>query len=262
MITHENNQFKQFINGLPERFKLKLNNKDLTVNEKPDSKDDMIKCFESKISMLNSLNNDEKSRNYKLNNQIKTLEITIVKLKEEYEHVISKVEKRDHCDEDYERVISGNDIIYVVYKKTNCELKQKIDELSKINLELKQRFFDSESIMKTHTGDFKNLMIKNSTLLKKVEEYEKEKKSLANDISIKENRLTIIRNMNTKLEQKSNKIVKKYENFKKFEEKSNEVSNNCNKLIVVVEELNDKLNHFQEENFLLKENFEEKYRIN
>ena len=218
----------------------------------------MIKCFENKINLLSSQFNDEKTRNYRLSNHIKSLETSIAKLREEYEMVISKAEKRDHSNEDYERIISGNDISHLVYKKTNGELKEKIEELSRINADLKLRILQSEEVIKNHTGDLKNFIIKNSNLMKKVEEYEKNKKSMANDISIKENRLTIIRQMNNKLEQKSNKIVKKFENFKKFEEKSNEVSSNCNKLIAIIEELNDKLNYLNEENHVLKGSFDEK----
>ena len=80
---------------------------DLTVNEKPEPKDEVIKSYESKFTTMNAQLSEEKSRNYKLSNHVKNLELTISKLKEEYELVVKSIDKKEHSNEDYDRVISS-----------------------------------------------------------------------------------------------------------------------------------------------------------
>lgn len=62
--------------------------------------------------------------------------------------------------------------------------------------------------------------------------------------------------MNQKLEQKSQQILKKWDTFKRFEEKATEITANSNKMMEVIEELNSKLIGEQEEKEAIKQSFE------
>lgn len=72
--------------------------------------------------------------------------------------------------------------------------------------------------------------------------------------------------MNQKLEQKSNKILKKWDTFKRFEEKATEITTNSNRMMEVIEELNKKLISETEEKETLKNNYDllcnEKFQMN
>ena len=131
----------------------------------------------------------------------------------------------------------------------------------KINYDLKAKFIESESNFNLHSEEFKSLIKRNAVLMKKIEEYEKEKEKHSAEINYKEERLQALRQMNTKLEQKSSQILKKWETFRLFEEKSNQVSNNCNKLLEIIEDLNKKFSLTVEENIDLKNVVENLYNI-
>jgi len=62
--------------------------------------------------------------------------------------------------------------------------------------------------------------------------------------------------MNQKLEQKSNQILKKWDTFKRFEEKATEITANSNQMMEVIEELNEKLISETEEKENFKKNIE------
>jgi len=72
--------------------------------------------------------------------------------------------------------------------------------------------------------------------------------------------------MNQKLQQKSNKILKKWDTFKRFEEKATEITANSNRMLEVIEELNTKLISETEEKEALKFNYNllinEKFQMN
>lgn len=72
--------------------------------------------------------------------------------------------------------------------------------------------------------------------------------------------------MNQKLEQKSNQILKKWDTFKRFEEKATEITANSNRMLEVIEELNKKLISETEEKEALKKNYDllcnEKFQMN
>ncbi len=107
MLKQENDDLKHFINGLPERFKVKLGNKDLNVSEKIDSKEESIKILENKINLLNSQLKDEKTKSYKLNSHVIYLESSISKMTNEFEEITSNNKMKENFNEDYEKVISG-----------------------------------------------------------------------------------------------------------------------------------------------------------
>ena len=46
--------------------------------------------------------------------------------------------------------------------------------------------------------------------------------------------------MNQKLEQKTQQILKKWDTFKRFEEKAIEITTNSNKMLEIIDELNQK----------------------
>lgn len=98
----------------------------------------------------------------------------------------------------------------------------------------------------------KSLVKKNSVQQKKIEELEKDKEKISAELNYKEERLQALRHMNTKLEQKSTQILKKWETFRLFEEKTSQVNSNCNKLLEIIEDLNKKLSQSIEENNILK----------
>ncbi len=52
---------------------------------------------------------------------------------------------------------------------------------------------------------------------------------------------------------KSNQILRKWESFRQYEQKTLQVSNNCNKLLEIIDELNKKLVLALEENEKLQE---------
>ena len=72
--------------------------------------------------------------------------------------------------------------------------------------------------------------------------------------------------MNQKLEQKSNQILKKWDTFKRFEEKATEITANSNQMMEVIEQLNKKLISETEEKETLKKNYDllcnEKFQMN
>jgi chromosome segregation ATPase len=68
--------------------------------------------------------------------------------------------------------------------------------------------------------------------------------------------LKAIRQMNAKLEHKCSQILKKWDLFVVYEEKTNEFMNNSNRLANVIEDLNNKLNDLTVENDNLKRNIE------
>lgn len=72
--------------------------------------------------------------------------------------------------------------------------------------------------------------------------------------------------MNQKLEQKSNQILKKWDTFKRFEEKATEITANSNRMMEVIEELNKKLIAETEEKEIIKKNYDllcnEKFQMN
>lgn len=62
--------------------------------------------------------------------------------------------------------------------------------------------------------------------------------------------------MNQKMEQKSQQIIKKWDTFKRYEEKASEMIAYNSKMLEVIEELNKKLNLEKEEKDNLKNSFD------
>jgi hypothetical protein len=62
--------------------------------------------------------------------------------------------------------------------------------------------------------------------------------------------------MNQKMEQKSQQILKKWDTFKRYEEKATEMISYNIKMLEVIEELNKKINIEKEENENLKQSFQ------
>ena len=72
--------------------------------------------------------------------------------------------------------------------------------------------------------------------------------------------------MNQKLEQKTQQILKKWDTFKRFEEKAIEITTNSNKMLEIIDELNQKLIQEIQEKETIKNSIEtiknEKFQLN
>lgn len=153
-----------------ENIKLKAENENLcekllNSNEtdvKLNKKEDTILKLTNKAEQLNNNYNEEKSKVTFLTNQVSDLEEALITLNKEYESMTSK----------YVKIVSDNestDKITNDLRKNNNENKNKFEELARINQDLKVKIIESESVIKLHLDDTKNLIRKNTILTKKVD---------------------------------------------------------------------------------------------
>jgi hypothetical protein len=212
-------------------------------------KDEIINKLNQKLEQVNYMHQEERSRNNNFLLQIKNLEEALKTLNIEYNNITIKFAKTQSESEFYEKTISD-------LRRNLSENKIKFEELCKINQDLKTKLIENENVLKLHLEDLKSSLRKNASLQKQIEAFENDNKNMYQELSYKEERLKAVRFMNTKLEQKSNQILKKFEAFRLFEEKTQEVTSNSHRMLEVIEELNKKLNLESNENDSLKKQLE------
>jgi len=196
-------------------------------------KDKILTRLDNRIDQLTNLIQDEKNKNNQYVLQIKHLEDDLKSLSNEYNTLNNKHSRLQSECEVLEKTIND-------FKKNSTDNRNKFDELIKINSDLKAKFIESENTLRLHNEDIKSLLKKNSNQQKLLEDLENKNKILSTELNYKEERLKSIRMINSKLENKSKMILKKFENIKFFEEKTNEVNSNNQKMLEVIEELNAK----------------------
>lgn len=178
--------------------------------------------------------NEERSLNRELVIQIQSLEDALKKLNTEYNSLSYRFAKLNSESE--------------MFEKTICDLKHnlnvnkgKFEEVIKVNQELKEKHFEKEQFIENHNKDIRNVIKKNQKLTLKIEEQEKVIDELKHENEVKEVRLNALRAMNQKLDQKSNMILKKWENVQQLEKKTDETYSNYQKQLEYYEEQNKKI---------------------
>jgi chromosome segregation ATPase len=223
-----------------------IGNTSIIENEKNlQKKDETIKKQNKKIEELMVLLSEERELQNENILRIKILEETLKKLDREYENLVNK----------YTETNKENDTIHKAlnqYKANFGDNKSKFEELISINSELKEKIIQNENSIKTHLDDIKSLLKKNALLTKHNEEFDKQHKLLTTEVASKDEKLKVIRHMNNKLEQKSQQILKKWDIFKAFEEKSKEDTDKASRLLETIEDLNKSLHSQTREIELLK----------
>ncbi len=193
-----------------------------------------------KLEEANYLLSEEKQNNKNLILQIKSLEEALKALNAEYNTLSFKYGKLQ-SDCDFLEMSKNN------MKKNSHDSKDKFEEIVKLNSEMKQKLLDYETNIRLHNEDVKSLLKKIAIQQKTIEDYEVKNKQVLAELAYKEERLKAIRLMNSKLEQKSQQILKKFEAFKLFEEKTNEMTANSQKMYEMIEDLNKRLMQEREE---------------
>ena len=177
---------------------------------------------------------EERNNNKMLVLQVKTVEDNFKILSEKYNALNIK-------HQELLKELSSLSQMNSDMKRNTNENKYRYEDLIAMNCELKTKLASYESVIKTHTDDIKILMKKNATLTNKIEELTKQNKTLAADVSYKDERLKAIRIMNTKLEQKSNSLVKKWDSLSKIEQRSNQISKDANEAYDSLKEMTHRL---------------------
>jgi chromosome segregation ATPase len=216
-------------------------------------KDEILKKQAYKIEQLNMLNLDEKSNNKHLMIQLKRLEEKNSAITEEYSNLRARYDSLFLDSES-----AANSISKV--NKNNSDNKAKIEELSRINNDLKQKILHYENSVTHCSEEIKSLLRKNGTLNAKIEEVENKNKEITSELAAKEERLRALRQQNSQLEQKSNKILKKINYVQLFETQNSEVSTTNRKLIDIIEDLTAKYKQEAEEANSLRRIFNESER--
>lgn len=177
---------------------------------------------------------EERNNNKMLVLQVKTVEDNFKILSEKYNALNIK-------HQELLKELSSLSQMNSDMKRNTNENKYRYEDLIAMNCELKTKLASYESVIKTHTDDIKILMKKNATLTNKIEELTKQNKTLTADVSYKDERLKAIRIMNTKLEQKSNSLVKKWDSLSKIEQRSNQISKDANEAYDSLKEMTHRL---------------------
>ena len=213
----------------------------------------MLQQQKQKMDQLNIFLSEERNKNQQYIKQIKTLEDTIKTVNSEYQSISQKFGKMENEEETLEQHYTGINLLILDLKRNYNDSKVKIEELIKVNNELKHKIIENENTIKLHSDDFKLIIKKQAQLQKKNEELEKEKSRMYSDLCYKDERLKALRFMNSKLEQKSKDILQKWEMISDFQIKANEVSEANTQMINIIEKLKDRLENLGNENKELKE---------
>ena len=125
-----------------------------------------------------------------------------------------------------------------------------------MNSEVQNKLVSYESAIKNHSDDLKVMMKKNATLTSKINELTKANKSLTADVAYKEERLKAIRLMNSKLEQQSKSLIKKWDSLSQIEQRSNQISQDANEAYDSIRMLSTRLEKEVESNKNLNQNIQ------
>ena len=192
---------------------------------------------------------EEKNNNKMLLLQVKVVEDNFKALSEKYEDLDTK----------HQELLNELSVLSKInsdMKKNTNENKYKYEDLIAMNSELQNKLVSYESAIKNHSDDLKVMMKKNATLTSKINELTKANKSLTADVAYKEERLKAIRLMNSKLEQQSKSLIKKWDSLSQIEQRSNQISQDANEAYDSIRMLSTRLEKEVESNKNLKQNIQ------
>ena len=192
---------------------------------------------------------EEKNNNKMLLLQVKVVEDNFKALSEKYEDLDTK--HHELLNE-----LSMRSKINSYMRKNTNENKYKYEDLIAMNSELQNKLVSYESAIKNHSDDLKVMMKKNATLTSKINELTKANKSLTADVAYKEERLKAIRLMNSKLEQQSKSLIKKWDSLSQIEQRSNQISQDANEAYDSIRMLSTRLEKEVESNKNLNQNIQ------
>ena len=192
---------------------------------------------------------EEKNNNKMLLLQVKVVEDNFKALSEKYEDLDTK----------HQELLNELSVLSKInsdMKKNTNENKYKYEDLIAMNSELQNKLVSYESAIKNHSDDLKVMMKKNATLTSKINEITKANKSLTADVAYKEERLKAIRLMNSKLEQQSKSLIKKWDSLSQIEQRSNQISQDANEAYDSIRMLSTRLEKEVESNKNLNQNIQ------
>ena len=192
---------------------------------------------------------EEKNNNKMLLLQVKVVEDNFKALSEKYEDLNTK----------HQELLNELSVLSKInsdMKKNTNENKYKYEDLIAMNSELQNKLVSYESAIKNHSDDLKVMMKKNATLTSKINELTKANKSLTADVAYKEERLKAIRLMNSKLEQQSKSLIKKWDSLSQIEQRSNQISQDANEAYDSIRMLSTRLEKEVESNKNLNQNIQ------
>lgn len=192
---------------------------------------------------------EEKNNNKMLLLQVKVVEDNFKALSEKYEDLDTK----------HQELLNELSVLSKInsdMKKNTNENKYKYEDLIAMNSELQNKLVSYESAIKNHSDDLKVMMKKNATLTSKINELTKANKSLTAEVAYKEERLKAIRLMNSKLEQQSKSLIKKWDSLSQIEQRSNQISQDANEAYDSIRMLSTRLEKEVESNKNLNQNIQ------
>ena len=192
---------------------------------------------------------EEKNNNKMLLLQVKVVEDNFKALSEKYEDLDTK----------HQELLNELSVLSKInsdMKKNTNENKYKYEDLIAMNSELQNKLVSYESAINNHSDDLKVMMKKNATLTSKINELTKANKSLTADVAYKEERLKAIRLMNSKLEQQSKSLIKKWDSLSQIEQRSNQISQDANEAYDSIRMLSTRLEKEVESNKNLNQNIQ------
>lgn len=213
-----------------------------------ESQSKMNKNMTSSVEYKSQLD-EERNKNKMLLLQVKVVEDNFKTLSEKYEDLDTK----------HQELLNELSVLSKInsdMKKNTNENKYKYEDLIAMNNELQNKLVAYESAIKNHSDDLKVMMKKNASLTSKINELTKANKALTADVAYKEERLKAIRIMNSKLEQKSKCLIKKWDSLSQIEQRSNQISQDANEAYDSIRLLSTRLEKEVESNKNLNQNIQ------
>lgn len=110
-------------------------------------------------------------------------------------------------------------------------------ELKSINDELQSKVVQFDNVTKSHNGDLKSVINQRNSSTKRLREIEKENAYLVSEMKVREDRMNALRNMNAQLELKINKVLKRIEDIKMYEDREAELVANNQEMMAMIDDL-------------------------
>lgn len=200
-------------------------------DKKPMNTDNSIndKKMHKKIEVLTYQLNEEKSVNREMILQVQNLENALKKLSTEYNSLSYRFSKLNTESEGFVKTIANLNNNLMVNKKN-------LEEYHKVNEKLKEIHFDKEKFIEEHNKDITQYIKKCKKLSSIKDQSDKYIMDLISDNKIKDEKLKALRNMNIRLENKINMILKKWEELGVLEKKTEDSVINYQKKFDMIEE--------------------------
>lgn len=236
-LEQENFKLKEELSLLKKNLtmlNIKAIDNNLSDNTVFNKQEEQNNVLTKKIEVLQYTINEERESNRELILQTQRLEDALKKLNNEYNSLCYRFAKLKSESEVFEKTITD-------LKHNLAVNKNKIEEVIKINNELKSKHFEKEQFIDLHNKDIKNVIRKNQKLNIKLEESEKKVSLLTKENECKEIRLKSLRDMNTKLDYKANEIFKKWNKMQEYKKQIEETYESYQKQLDYIEEKNKQI---------------------